>query len=54
LYAPTHLNAGDSIYFDSRTGHAAVSTSEDDAEVLWMATGAEFVQPGAEQPASRK
>ncbi|MDR5739604.1 MULTISPECIES: XRE family transcriptional regulator [unclassified Caballeronia] len=39
LYAPTHLNAGDSLYFDSRTGHAAISTSEDDAEVLWMATG---------------
>jgi transcriptional regulator with XRE-family HTH domain len=39
LYAPTQLNAGDSIYFDSRTGHAAISTSEEDAEVLWMATG---------------
>ncbi|WP_244817308.1 helix-turn-helix domain-containing protein [Caballeronia sp. Lep1P3] len=39
LYAPTHLNAGDSIYFDSRTGHAAISTSTEDAEVLWMATG---------------
>jgi transcriptional regulator with XRE-family HTH domain len=39
LYAPTHLNAGDSIYFDSRTGHAAISTSDEDAEVLWMATG---------------
>jgi transcriptional regulator with XRE-family HTH domain len=36
LYAPTHLEAGDSIYFDSRTGHAAVSTSEEDAEVLWL------------------
>ncbi|MDQ7977018.1 XRE family transcriptional regulator [Paraburkholderia sp. SARCC-3016] len=53
LYAPTHLNAGDSIYFDSRTGHAAVSTSEEDADVLWMATGAEFVQPEAE-PARKK
>jgi len=40
LYAPTHLEAGDSLYFDSRTGHAAVSTSEEDAEVLWMATSA--------------
>lgn len=36
LYAPTHLEAGDSIYFDSRTGHAAVSTSKEDAEVLWI------------------
>jgi transcriptional regulator with XRE-family HTH domain len=44
LYAPTHLSAGDSIYFDSRTGHAAVSTSEEDAEVLWMATSADIPQ----------
>ncbi|GLU33790.1 XRE family transcriptional regulator [Trinickia caryophylli] len=36
LYAPTHLEAGDCLYFDSRTGHAAVSTSEEDAEVLWV------------------
>lgn len=36
LYAPTHLQTGDSIYFDSRMGHAAVSTSEEDAEVLWI------------------
>lgn len=36
LYAPTHLEPGDSIYFDSRTGHAAVSTSKEDAEVLWL------------------
>jgi transcriptional regulator with XRE-family HTH domain len=42
LYAPTHLDAGDSIYFDSRTGHAAISTSDDDAEVLWMATGGDL------------
>ncbi|CAB3764967.1 helix-turn-helix domain-containing protein [Paraburkholderia humisilvae] len=50
LYAPTHLNAGDSLYFDSRTGHAAVSTSEADAEVLWMATGGDPTQPGADPP----
>ncbi|MEM5342897.1 helix-turn-helix domain-containing protein [Paraburkholderia azotifigens] len=36
LYAPTDLQEGDSIYFDSRTGHAAVSTSTEDAEVLWL------------------
>jgi hypothetical protein len=45
LYAPTHLNAGDSLYFDSRTGHAAVSTSDEDAEVLWMATRADLSPP---------
>ncbi|MCB4350277.1 cupin domain-containing protein (plasmid) [Burkholderia vietnamiensis] len=36
LYAPIELQEGDSIYFDSRTGHAAVSTSTEDAEVLWL------------------
>ncbi|RQH09043.1 helix-turn-helix domain-containing protein [Paraburkholderia dinghuensis] len=40
LYAPTELEAGDSLYFDSRTGHAAISTSKEDAEVLWMSTSA--------------
>jgi transcriptional regulator with XRE-family HTH domain len=38
LYAPTHLGPGDSIYFDSRMGHAAISVSEEDAEVLWLST----------------
>ena len=47
LYAPTHLNAGDSLYFDSRTGHAAVSTSDEDAEVLWMATNADLAHTPA-------
>ncbi|MFX1675241.1 XRE family transcriptional regulator [Paraburkholderia sp. A2WS-5] len=45
LYTPTHLEAGDSLYFDSRTGHFAVSTSKEDALVLWMSTGATV--PGA-------
>ncbi|CAG9232641.1 XRE family transcriptional regulator [Paraburkholderia tropica] len=40
LYTPTQLEAGDSLYFDSRTGHYAVSTSEEDAVVIWMSTGA--------------
>jgi transcriptional regulator with XRE-family HTH domain len=54
LYAPTHLNAGDSLYFDSRTGHAAVSTSEEDAEVLWMATSADIPQvPATAEPAKK-
>jgi transcriptional regulator with XRE-family HTH domain len=54
LYAPTQLEAGDSLYFDSRTGHAAISTSKEDAEVLWMATHA--TTPGAThqvQPATK-
>ncbi|NIE64707.1 XRE family transcriptional regulator [Burkholderia sp. Ax-1719] len=49
LYTPTHLEAGDSLYFDSRTGHYAVSTSKEDAVVLWMSTG-ETV-PGAPEAA---
>jgi len=47
LYTPTHLEAGDSLYFDSRTGHFAVSTSKEDAVVLWMSTGARV--PGASE-----
>jgi transcriptional regulator with XRE-family HTH domain len=54
LYAPTHLNAGDSLYFDSRTGHAAVSTSEEDAEVLWMATNADLPLAGGGTSAAKK
>jgi transcriptional regulator with XRE-family HTH domain len=54
LYAPTHLNAGDSLYFDSRTGHAAVSTSDEDAEVLWMATSADIPQPPVTVESTKK
>lgn len=35
-YAPERLGPGDSIYMDSRMGHAMVSESEDDAVVLWV------------------
>ncbi|WP_018151312.1 helix-turn-helix domain-containing protein [Leeia oryzae] len=38
LYTPVDLGPGDSIYYDSKMGHGAVSTSEEDAEVLWMTT----------------
>ncbi|RDE22856.1 XRE family transcriptional regulator [Motiliproteus coralliicola] len=37
-YEPVRLEAGDSSYFDSSMGHALVSVSEDDAEVLWVAS----------------
>jgi len=49
LYAPTRLETGDNLYFDSRTGHAAISAGKEDAEVLWIATGSEGVgrQPAA-------
>lgn len=39
-YAPTRLEVGDSIYFDSRMGHCVISVSENDAEVLWVSSGA--------------
>ena len=35
-YAPERLGPGDSIYMDSRMGHAMVSESEEDAVVLWV------------------
>ena len=35
-YAPVGLNTGDSAYFDSAMGHALVSVSEEDAQVLWV------------------
>jgi len=54
LYAPTTLEAGDSLYFDSRTGHAAISTSKEDAEVLWMATSATASTPAAATSAVRE
>jgi transcriptional regulator with XRE-family HTH domain len=54
LYAPTYLDAGDSLYFDSRTGHAAISTSEEDAEVLWMATSGHLPGSAPEAQAAAK
>lgn len=35
-YRPLHMQAGDSVYYDSGMGHGCVSTSEDDAKVLWV------------------
>lgn len=39
LYTPVILEAGDSIYFDSKMGHAVVSVSQQDAEIMWVCTG---------------
>jgi len=36
FYEPVRLTRGDSCYFDSSMGHAFVSTSRQDAEVLWI------------------
>ncbi len=35
-YRPLDLKAGDSVYYDSGMGHGCVSTSEEDARVLWV------------------
>lgn len=39
-YAPLHLEAGDSCYFDSTMGHACVSGTAEDATVLWISSHA--------------
>ena len=36
FYEPVELFEGDSAYYDCTMGHALVSTSEADAEVLWV------------------
>lgn len=36
FYAPLRLEPGDSCYFDSRMGHANVSSGAKDARVLWI------------------
>lgn len=41
-YAPLHLGAGDSCYFDSTMGHACVSGTAEDATVLWISSHAEL------------
>lgn len=35
-YEPLDLAHGDSVYFDSRSGHALVSLGDADAEILWI------------------
>jgi transcriptional regulator with XRE-family HTH domain len=39
FYAPIRLEAGDSVYFDGRMGHAYVSVSEEDAHLLNICAG---------------
>ncbi|WP_298908149.1 XRE family transcriptional regulator [uncultured Aliiroseovarius sp.] len=38
-YRPLHLGPGDSVYYDARMGHGLISTSEEDAKVLWVSLG---------------
>jgi transcriptional regulator with XRE-family HTH domain len=37
-YEPAVLRPGDSVYLDSRMGHACVSVSPEDAQVIWVCT----------------
>ena len=41
LYAPVHLKAGDSIYFDSGMGHAYIAAGEGRCRVLSLCTAPE-------------
>jgi transcriptional regulator with XRE-family HTH domain len=36
FYAPVDLQRGDSCYYDASMGHNVISTSEDDATLLWV------------------
>ena len=38
FYEPVTLQAGDSIYYDGRMGHACVSQGETDAVALWVSS----------------
>lgn len=35
-YEPLELRQGDSVYFDSRSGHLLISSGDEDAEVIWV------------------
>ncbi|NVO58238.1 helix-turn-helix transcriptional regulator [Rhodobacteraceae bacterium B1Z28] len=35
-YRPLPMKAGDSLYYDSGMGHGCISTSKEDAQVLWV------------------
>ena len=38
FYEPLTLAEGDSIYYDGRMGHACISTSEENATMLWVSS----------------
>jgi transcriptional regulator with XRE-family HTH domain len=38
-YRPLAMKPGDSVYYDSGMGHGLVSTSTEDARVLWVSLG---------------
>jgi len=36
FYEPIHMGRGDSAYYDAAMGHNVVSTSDEDATILWV------------------
>lgn len=36
FYEPIELTVGDSVYYDANMGHMLISTSEQDAHILWV------------------
>ncbi|MGF1757160.1 XRE family transcriptional regulator [Photobacterium sagamiensis] len=36
FYEPVNLKEGDSVYYDANMGHMLVSSSEEDAHILWV------------------
>ncbi|GAM55508.1 transcriptional regulator [Vibrio ishigakensis] len=36
FYEPLKLSEGDSVYYDANMGHALISVSESDAQILWV------------------
>ena len=36
FYEPVNLAVGDSVYYEASMGHVLVSTSEEDAQILWV------------------
>ena len=36
FYEPVNLQQGDSVYYDANMGHMLISTSEEDALILWV------------------
>lgn len=48
FYSPSLLVAGDSIYFDSGMPHALISSSAEDAEVLWICS--DNFEPDEKEP----
>lgn len=52
-YEPTRLRVGDGCYFDSSMGHACISVSKKDAEILWVTSRANELSRAAQSTGRR-